>query len=215
MKLIILPLAFLAIMALFAQLGLAEYALDPYINQNFDSEWTAPSDGTFDLSGHKLLDENGFRTGEFGLCFIEGNQMYWLNATNAASAIGIGGVDPFSRDKTYPCFQLATGEQIVFSQAADLNVSISDGSLMMIAIIVGLIVLAAVAGLKVFGSGISEVSVATIVKGTGFIAIWGILSLAAIGLITGVPIFGIAFYFFLTLLYTVGIMGQIGGGSDV
>lgn len=212
MKLLLGCILLLTACALFTQLGMADYLFDPDLAMMGDT-WTASANGTFDVDGHQLLDAQGFREGEYGQVFIEGKQMYWLNETNAGSIIGIQGVDPFSRDKSYPCWQLAEGESINAYNAGDLNISITNDTYMILAVIVGLIVLAGVAGFKVLSSGESDVSVKVIVLGTGLLTLWGILSLAAYSLIVSIPIFGIIFYFGLTIAYTIGCIQQF-GGSD-
>lgn len=212
-KLIWIPLVFLAITALMAQLGLAELSMTAYINQEYDSEWVASADGTFDVSGHMVLNDQGFKIGEFGLAFYQGSQQFWLNTTNSPG-IGPGGVDPFSGNTDYPIFNLASGESILSYQPQDLNVNLSNQNLMMIAVVTGVIILAGVAGLKIFGTGESDFSISAIVKGAGYLTVWGILSLASIAIIMGIPIFGIAFYFVLTLAYAVGCIGSFGGASE-
>lgn len=86
-------------------------------------------------------------------------------------------------------------------------------SLGIIGLVVAVIALAAVVGLKIVGSGIGEFSSRTIVLATGFVTMWGLFSVLAIGGITSIPLFGSVFYFFLTGLYTIGVLDIVGGGE--
>lgn len=209
--LILAPLLFLSLIALLSQLGLSEVVMQGNLGSNFNSTWTASADGTYDIGGHQLLNEYNRPTGEYGLTFIQGRQEYWLNSTNAYDIGYPHSVDIFSRDTSYPCWQLANGEGLSAAAGSDLNVSISDTTLMMVAVIVGLVILAGIAGLRILGSGESDFSVSAIIKGGGFLTIWGILSLAASPLILSIAIFGIAFYFLLTVVYAVGCINSLGG----
>lgn len=80
-----------------------------------------------------------------------------------------------------------------------------------LALIIGLIALGAVAGIQVVGSGLSDFSVSVIYKSIAFYAIWGLLSAFGLDALTAIPIFGWLLYFILTIVYSAGIIQQIGG----
>lgn len=80
-----------------------------------------------------------------------------------------------------------------------------------IAVIIVMLAVGIVAGIQVFGSGLSEISVKVIYTSIFFYTLWLLLSVFGLPSITAVPVFGWVFYFFLTLLYSVGIVGQING----
>lgn len=89
-----------------------------------------------------------------------------------------------------------------------VNVGINEitGS---IAIIIALVSIAVVVGLQIFGSGISEQSVRTIIVIIGYASIWGIFSSLSLNLIVSIETFGVLIYLFITILYTIGVMEKI------
>lgn len=94
------------------------------------------------------------------------------------------------------------------------NISISS-SLGIVALVIGIMALAAVVGLRIVGSGVSEESVSAIVKGSAFLALWAIFSVLSMDLIVlGADIFLPIVYFVLTLIYTLGVINQIGHPGD-
>lgn len=80
-----------------------------------------------------------------------------------------------------------------------------------LAVIIVMVAVGLVAGIQVLGSGLSEFSVKMIYTTIFFYTLWLMLSVFGLPAITIVPVFGWVFYFFLTLLYTVGVVGQING----
>lgn len=217
MKLIVISLAFLAVMALLSQMGLAEYQALPNQSEEYtELDWTADADGWWLMEGRRVMDVWGNRLEEFGQQWTTGDHSYWLNTTNAYDPDGYGDIDPNSKDTSYPLIWMRDGEHADFSRYSsgqvNMNVDITGGTYGVIAIITVLLVLAGVVGLKIFSSGID--TGALIVKGTGYLMVWALLSIAAYGVITQIQIFGVAFYFVITLMYAVGVIGQFGGGGE-
>lgn len=191
-------------MALLGQMGLGaswNTSGTMVYNPNLDEGW-------YDADNHQVVLGNGSFAGENGTMGLHldipdgigesrGN-VTWTNATGS-----------------YVCYQV-TGEQ---ATQANWGFNFSLGtSLGFIALVVGIIVFAGIIGTKVLGStagGGNDTSSAMILKGTFFLGLWGILSALAITLITAVDVLGPIFYIILTLLYCVGIVGQVGnGGGD-
>lgn len=100
-------------------------------------------------------------------------------------------------------------QQTAASSSFDISSSIG-----LIGLVVGLMALAAVVGIRVLGTGVSEESVSAILKGTALLAIWGIFSVLALALLIQIPMLGPVFYFVLTIIYTLGIINQIGHPGD-
>lgn len=77
--------------------------------------------------------------------------------------------------------------------------------------------IAAAAGLKVFGTGLSSISIEIIFKTAMFLALWTILSGLTYGYWADIPLsLGWFVYSMLTLMYLIGMIGSIrgGGGGD-
>lgn len=212
-KLIVVPLAIMAIIILMLQMGLISAA--ETLERDLVAEGYAPfeanADGWWLLEGRQVLDNWGNRVSEFGQQWGTGDRFYWLNTTNAYDPSAYGNVDPTSRDISYPMIFLANGESSDFSQfsvgVANMDVDVTGGLYGVLAIVVGLIVFAGVVGLKIFGSGID--TGITVVKGTGYLTLWALCSVMGYSVFTDIPYsLGLAFYFILTMMYSIGVIGE-------
>lgn len=83
-----------------------------------------------------------------------------------------------------------------------------------IAVVIVVMAIGVVAGISVLGSGLSDVSVTVIYKSVFFYTLWLLLSVFGLQGITIIPVFGWVFYFFLTLVYSLGVVQQVGGTGD-
>lgn len=186
MKLLIFPLLFLIVFAFLSQLGMTTASWET----NHELLEPESADGFFDANGVMVCYENKTATGEAGT-FVTGfgypvtKNYYWTNTSG-----------------TYP---------ITYQTQATAGIGFAlNSSLGLIALIVGLVVVATIAGLKIFGNGISDISVDAILKGTALVTIWGVFSVLSIAMITEVPLFGPFFYMFLTIIYCLGVVNQMG-----
>lgn len=77
------------------------------------------------------------------------------------------------------------------------------------------LVLATIVGVRVVGIGLSETSIASLIQGMAWVSLFLLCSALSVGYILSIPVFGALFYTFLTLVFTVGLVGQMGssGGS--
>lgn len=91
---------------------------------------------------------------------------------------------------------------------------IIDPTVATIAIFIVIIGIAAVLGIQVVGSGLSEESVKTIMSCILYGAIWGLLSVFAMPLIISIEIFGTIIYMVLLMLYVIGVIEKITGGNS-
>lgn len=226
MKLIAFPLTVLILCTLVSMMGLSTTHISPlYVNEveGIDSELiAADGDGWYDFTGHKVCDLYETDSGEEGgICLGEsggGNAgKYWLNETN----VGVQGW----RDKdaieaagnalyNYPIVDCKNGTSIAARAEQNYTVNFQVAtSYGLIALIIGIMALAAIVGIRVFSTGISESSANTIIKGTAYLSLWAMFSITSLGLITSIPLFGPVIYFALSGIYTLGIMQQIGGGN--
>lgn len=94
------------------------------------------------------------------------------------------------------------------SQVGTFSLDSVSGALTWIIVIVALV---SAIGLNVFGSGLSETSVKTILIATIWTCVFGIFSLFAYPLINSIPYnLGNLFFIFLTIIFCVGVFKQMG-----
>lgn len=117
----------------------------------------------------------------------------------------------------------ATGEQIVNGTSSTLeqqgsnaifDVNMTAG---LIALIIALVVVGAVAGIRVLGSGLSNYSVQLIHKAAVYYGLWGIFSALSYVAFSSIPIFGLFLWIGLTLVYSIGFFQTLnaqGGGDE-
>ena len=103
-----------------------------------------------------------------------------------------------------------TSEFGIPSDTLSFSIDPLQGALVWIIVIVALGV---AVGIQVFGSGLSEKSVHLLFMGTFYISLWSILSILAMNLLTSIAVFGSLIYLVITILYAIGCIIQIGGGS--
>lgn len=191
MKLIVFPLVFLIFASMLSIMGMSE---GTFSSTGDFYGTTAQFDGYYDNDGNLKAYVNGTAANEQGyLQLLSPSNIHWVNSTDS-----------------YHVTKFNEGDE-VGEAAMSFDLSSSLG---LIIIVIGLMALAAVAGLRVLGSGVSETSVKTIVLGTGLLALWGVFSVFGLTMITAIPIFGVVIYFFLTAIYTLGVIQQVGGGSE-
>jgi hypothetical protein len=82
-----------------------------------------------------------------------------------------------------------------------------------IAIIVIIVSIATLVGIRVVGSGLSDQSIKTITIGITYIGIWALFSVFSMPLIIMIEVFGTFLYIFLTIMYTIGVVQKITGGT--
>lgn len=198
-KLVIFPLFFICVMAIFSMLGLGT-AIDGDLSGHLDlSDYD--SGYWYDKNGHAVCDENYTICGEAGTLEFDGRfgqeKRLWNNGT------GIGGAFGWERYVV-----TKTGTSAVAGASFDMG-----GSIGVIALLVVIVGLSAIVGFKILGSGISEWSVSAILKGGMLISVWTIFSAISMKLIVGVPFFGAILYFLLTVAYAIGVLGSFGGPS--
>lgn len=92
------------------------------------------------------------------------------------------------------------------SAPMEINLLLSGS---VVGVLVVTIALATVIGIQFMGSGLSTVTIMTIVKLGFFITLWGICGSGAPSLLTKIPWFGLPLYFLLTLIYSVYAVGEI------
>lgn len=205
--LIIVPLAVVAILGLLSTLGLGA-TLDG-IAYDIDTGDQQPSI-YYDSGGHALMWSNFTEIGEKGKVFSSGDYAIWSgNGTNVW----------FADINWYPMYWDTSGQvQLLFKdlgKTAPSGVGVSfsfTSGLGFLALLIGISAIAVVAGLRVFGSGTSETAVKLLTIGAGLMALFGVFSFLASALLFESWLGTIA-YFFLTMIYTLGIILSVGGGG--
>jgi len=198
MKLIIIPLAFLAIFSLLSLMGLGTGTLN--------STGTIGSNGWISSGGDPDVawwDSTGFPVAYQNFTVVD--------RTSEGRIIYVGAV-PLYKNTTseYQIYRNTVASNQLDETTAEWDITSSLG---LIGVVVGVMALATFAGVSVLGSGISETSVSAIVKGTAYLLIWGVFSALAIALIMQIALFGPILYFILTLIYTLGIVNSIGSSQ--
>ncbi len=75
------------------------------------------------------------------------------------------------------------------------------------------IVAAGITGITVVSTGLNAQSARLILLAAGYLAIWGLLSVVAYGLIVSIQIFGGIIYVMLTIGYLIGVAQSLAGGD--
>lgn len=118
------------------------------------------------------------------------------------------GTDSYSFDSFNTTIDGADTEYEIDAFSVNAQFTLQDGVLALIIITVAL---GFVVGFQVVGSGPNTQATRIFYTSLFFYSLWGLLTVFGLPSITIVPVFGWVFYFFLTLLYSVGIVGQING----
>lgn len=185
-----------------------------------DATWTANETGYFDISGHQVLEANGIeRSGEYGTDWGINDKVYWLNVTNAYDADCYQDVNGSSRDTSYPIafyYENTTAATPGYWRGGSDTIGFlgTGAEYGFIALIFGIMALAGIVGFRFISSGISDVSVSAIIKGVAFVSVWIAFSVMAEPLLVMIPVFGFIFYFFISVLYGLGTINQIGSPGD-
>lgn len=224
MKLILVPLSFLIVMVLFAQAGLGD--------DMPGSAWVGTYQGTvrtlYDSSGQAVCYSNGTAvapaTNNGTLVHVEGS---WVTSLWGAGE----GVMKWQNNTAQHVFGASSDQYLLYWDTDGVHSATDAGNMVtgdlsdpsgnsvgfefatsigMLGMIGGLMILAGVVGARVLGIGVSEISVGVIVKGTAFLVVWGVFSLAAYPLIIDTSVFGGTLYFMLTIGYALGVVNSFG-----
>lgn len=82
-----------------------------------------------------------------------------------------------------------------------------------LAAVTAVMIASSVVGLKIFGSGISEFSVATLVKGGFYLGMFGVCSAGSYSAIISIPLAGVILYFVFTAAYALLMVHSFSGGG--
>lgn len=101
----------------------------------------------------------------------------------------------------------------VIGQDVIFNIDTSNLITAGIALITAIIIVSAITGITVLGSGLNPQSAKIIIFLTGYIGIWTTLTALAFNLIVSIELFGTFIYIGLTIAYVIGVIQKISGGE--
>lgn len=189
-KLLIFPLLFLIVFTFLGAIGLSSETWD----STHDFSYGADA-GWYDADGTLVAYENyTYAVADGGHIAYVGGVPYWQNSTGSFLI--------------YPNDSASTTQSNGFTYEVDLSTTIG-----LIAVVSGGILLAGFIGTRILGSTIgggNDESASAIWKGTVLLVVWSIFSITGLNMITGVPLFGPFFYMFLTIIYCLGVINQVG-----
>lgn len=90
-----------------------------------------------------------------------------------------------------------------------------DPTIGLLTIIIAVITLASIIGIQILGSGLSDTSIHVITVLTAYYGLWIALTVMVSGFIFQIELFGALIYMSLTIMYSIGIIQKITGGSEV
>lgn len=190
-------------------------------------------DTLYDVSGHAVCYTNGSAIGEDG-AMSTGIGMIGILSLNP-SIVGGENCDYLWQNETNPNYGVNADYFNLVPEFIGDYYALYDnpyggafnnnlfynfflGSQLGFLSIVGIVMtVSLIVGIRVFGSGTSEFSVAMFIKGAAYIGIFMALSAYSYGMILSVPYgFGVLFYFALTGIACLSILGSVqhGGGAD-
>lgn len=95
-------------------------------------------------------------------------------------------------------------------QAQSFNIWTTEGA---IVILIAVLAVGIVAGVTVFGSGISTTAQKMIILGTGLFGLWACLSITSQNIFSNGGVFGSIIWIALTIMYVLGFIMQATGGD--
>ena len=89
-----------------------------------------------------------------------------------------------------------------------------DVQIGLIATVIGIASLTIIFTIQILGTGVSETGGRTLQIIVGYVGFWLMLSVFSSDFILDVPLFGIIFYLFLTMLYAIGLFKKMNGENE-
>jgi len=89
-----------------------------------------------------------------------------------------------------------------------------DVQIGLIATVIGVASLTIIFTIQILGTGVSETGGRTLQIIVGYVGFWLMLTVFSGEFINGIPIFGLIFYLFLTILYAIGLFKKMNGESE-
>ena len=216
------PALVLGCLALLSVLGLgATEIIDSGVD---NATW-----GTIHFSDNALPGDPGFN----GFYDSGGNPVCYRNTT-AVAGQEQGGISSIS-GLTWAFWRNSSGNYALFNDASQekkatvgdtaqnwgsnnslANWDMSLGTTLgLLAIIAGILAVGIIASVRVFGFGLSDVGINTLMKGGAYIMAWAIFSGLAMNLIVASgDLFTPIIYLALTGAYAFGVLGEIGAPSS-
>lgn len=233
-KFIVIPLAIMALLTVMSVCGLGTADNGGlFSTQTYSTE-------VGDGYGYQLQGGNGILYDEYNheICYYNGTATpayvgdpgrveEWTRPAMFAP-IAVWNNDTDNPNSTlYPLFN-EYGDSVTWDQMFNVNPSTSGSnqyffiltsSVGMIALVVVIMGVGSIVGLKIFGTGESEISVELLLKGSFYLTVWGVMSLLSYPLISGAGATAggfiiYVFYFILCTVYALGMINSIGNGGN-
>lgn len=219
MKLVLIPVGVMVLLSIFALIGFGTEEINLQ-EKTFNTYDTATS---MDLSGNYLILYNsdgegvcywngtGLTAGDTGqiIMFDYADVALWKNSTYECTLFyDQGGTDAVPWSDTTVGGLFAAPNVKSGSQPFSLDTSLGWIVLLGVILAVGTI-----AGITIFGSGLSDASQQLLWKGTFFLTVWSMLSLMAYNLILAGGFFVFILYFILTIMYVIGVVRETYGSG--
>ena len=101
------------------------------------------------------------------------------------------------------------------SLAPDVNLTFNfDAQIGLIATVIGIASLTIIFTIQILGTGVSETGGRTLQIIVGYVGFWLMLSVFSSDFILDIPLFGIIFYLFLTMLNAIGLFKKMNGEGE-
>lgn len=145
-------------------------------------------------------------------CWLNGT---WYQLTQTAYILFYGPTD-YADGRAPVDYQVLINNRVQdATHFGGVNISSSLG---MIAIVFGLMALSLIVGIRFLSGGESDTSIGMVLKCTGYLSLWAILSVISLALLLQITTIGPIIYLALTASCTLGLIDSIGspqaGGSD-
>lgn len=99
----------------------------------------------------------------------------------------------------------------IIGQELTFAISPLEGALSIIIIV---ILLGALVGINLMGSGLSDESVKLIIIGVAYTGIWLTFSAMSFSMLLDFPVYGVFIYIVLTIMFVIGVFQKYSGGNN-
>lgn len=207
---VVLPLLFMLCISLFGMLfDATDY--DAFGHGSISANpayFSGDNEGWFDAGGRHIAYPNmtlvdGLEEGEIRHVTNFGFEWIWCNHTVEPT---LPWMDVYNMPQNeFPLYNTPDGAMDTTDAIFGFFVG---GQLGFLALLFILMLVASIAGIHILGSGISDVSVGTIIKCGAYIGLFVVCSFISYDIIVNDIPFGSVLYFVLTAIYTMGVIGS-------
>lgn len=99
------------------------------------------------------------------------------------------------------------------NQIRGRGINVSKG-IVFVGVFIGLMGIAIILGIRIFGSGLAGTSIGLVFKLVTFLLLWGLVSLGSSSVMRQIPLVGVLVWISLTFMYMLGVILSIEGGNE-